>query len=102
MSDAIITALIMALGSIICQLLINRNNRKKRSVEETEKLKQQAVADALKDERLESRLTAIEEKLDIHNGYAEKFSNLDIRLTGIATSIAVIENDIKTLYNKAG
>ena len=35
----------------------------------------------------------IEEKLDIHNGYAEK-------LTDIAKRIAVIENDIKTLYKK--
>lgn len=93
MSDTIITALVMAAASIICQLLINRNNRKKRSDEETEIMKQQAVEDAVKAEKLETRLSAIEEKLDVHNGYAEKLGD-------IATSIAVIENDIKTLYKQ--
>ena len=93
MSDAIITALIMAAASVICQLLINANNRKKRSDEETEKKKQYAVEEAVKAENLEHRLCAIEEKLDVHNGYAEKLGD-------IATSIAVIENDIKTLYKQ--
>lgn len=93
MSDTIFTALIMAAASIICQLLINSNNRKKRSSEETEKMKHQAVEDAVKAEKLETRLSAIEEKLDVHNGYAEKLGD-------IATSIAVIENDIKTLYKQ--
>ena len=93
MTEAIITALIMALGSIACQLLINRNNRQKRTNEENEKFQQQVVADAVKDERLESRLTSIEAKLDEHNGYAQKLGD-------IALSIAVIENDIKTLYKQ--
>lgn len=93
MSDAIITALIMAATSVICQFLINWNNRKKRTIEEAEKSKEQAVAEAVKAEALENRLRAIEDKLDVHNGYAEKLGE-------IATSIAVIENDIKTLYKQ--
>lgn len=93
MSDAIITALIMAAASVICQFLINWNNRKKRTSEEAEKSKEQAVAEAVKAEALENRLRAIEDKLDTHNGYAEKLGD-------IATSIAVIENDIKTLYKQ--
>lgn len=94
MSEAIITALIMAVASIVCQVLINRNNRQKRTAEENEKTKAQAVAEALKDERFENRLKGIEAKLDEHNGYAQKLGD-------IATSIAVIENDIKTLYKQA-
>lgn len=94
MSEAIITALIMAVASIVCQVLINRNNRVKRSAEETEKRQAQAVADALKEERFENRLQSIEAKLDEHNGYASKLGD-------IAMSIAVIENDIKTLYKQA-
>ena len=82
MSDAVITALIMALASVVCQLLINRSNRKQRKTDE-----------AVKDARLEDRLCGIEKKLDTHNGYAEK-------LGAILTDIAVIKNDIKTLYKQ--
>lgn len=83
MSEAIITAMIMAVSSIICQLLINHNNRKKRLAEESEKEKKRAVEEAHKEERLAARLNAIEKnlednnhKLDIHNGYAEKFGSI--------------------------
>lgn len=95
MSEAIVTALIMAVASVVCQVLINRNNRQKQTAADAEKNKQQAVAEAVKDERFENRLKSIEAKLDEHNGYAQK-------LGAIATSIAVIENDIKTLYKAKG
>ncbi len=93
MSEGIITALIVAVTSIVCQILINRNNRKKQTREEMEKEKLRAVEEAVRTTRLEDRLKSIEHKLDIHNGYAEKLSE-------IAKSIAVMENDIKTLYKK--
>ena len=93
MSEAIVTALIMAVASVLCQVLINRNNRQKQTAADLEKSKAQAVADALKDERFESRLKGIEAKLDEHNGYAQKLGD-------IATSIAVIENDIRNLYKQ--
>ena len=91
MTEAIITALIMAAASIICQFLINANNRKKRVAEDAEKEKERAVKDAVKDERLQNRLEGIETQLKLHNSYAERFSE-------IQTDIAVIKNDIKTLY----
>lgn len=94
MSDSIITALIMAIASIVCQVLINRANRRKRVEEDAEKEKARAVAQAVKDAKLENRLSDIEEKLDRHNGYAEKLSQ-------IGTDIAVIKNDIKTLYKQS-
>ncbi len=84
MSDAIIVALIAGLCSIIGQWLISREQTKKRKSDDD-------VRDALIDERLRQ----MEEKIDIHNGYAEKF-------TQISTDIAVIKNDIKTLYKQAG
>lgn len=93
MSEAILVALITAAATVICQLIISRSQNKKRQEEDAEKEKQRAVAQAVKDERLESRLSSIEHKLDIHNGYAEKLGNIE-------KSIAVIENDIKTLYKK--
>ena len=100
MSDAVKIALIgfggsafTALMALIGQVIINRNNRKKRIAENEEERKKQAIEEALKEERLESRLENIEKKLDIHNGYAEKLSD-------IQTDIAVIKNDIKNLYER--
>lgn len=99
MSEAIITALIMAGASIICQLLINRNNQKKRDEDDAAKEKKRAVEEALKEERLNTRLTNIEknieennQKLDIHNGYAEK-------LGSIQTDIEVIKTSIEFLHH---
>lgn len=94
MSESIITAIIMALASVVCQLLINKSNHEKRVKEDAEKEKARAVAEAVKDAKLENRLRDIEEKLDRHNGYAEKLSQ-------IGTDIAVIKNDIKTLYKQS-
>ena len=94
MSDAVLTALIMAAASVICQILINRSNQKKRVEADTEKDKARAVEDAVRDERLQNRLVGIERRLDTHNSYAEK-------LGGIEQDIAVIKNDIKTLYKIA-
>ena len=90
MSDAVITAVIVAVSSIVCQLLINRNNRAKRTKEETDKEKERAVSLALKDQKLEERMARIEEKLDIHNGYAEILSK-------IGMDIAVIKTELKNL-----
>ena len=82
MSDVVIVALITGVCSVIGQWLISHNQNEKRKIE-----------DAVRDARLEDRLKAVEHKLDVHNGYAEKF-------TEIGTDIAVIKNDIKTLYKR--
>jgi C-terminal processing protease CtpA/Prc len=84
MSDVVLAALIGAVASIIVNLISASNQRKKK-----------AVDDAVKDERLENRLKSIEKKLDTHNGYAEKLGD-------IQTDIAVIKNDIHTLYMLKG
>lgn len=82
MSDAIIVALITGAFAVLGQWIISRQQTAKRKVDE-----------AVRDARQEDRLKAIEAKLDIHNGYAEKFAE-------IGTDIAVIKNDIKTLYKR--
>jgi len=84
MSDVVLAALIGAIASIIVNLINNNQVNKKRAIE-----------DAVKDERLENRLSNIEHKLDVHNGYAEKLGT-------ISTDLAVIKNDIKTLYKSKG
>lgn len=93
-SDTVITALIVAISSIICQVLINRGNRMKRSKEEGEKSQQAAINAALKEQQLEIRLKNIEAKLDEHNGYAKLFAEVSEQIAEMAKSIAVIETKI--------
>lgn len=86
MTDTIIVALISLASAVIVaaiglvgNVLINRKSKKK-----------QAEEDAVYRAKMEMRMDAIEHKLDIHNGYAEK-------LGGIRTDIAVIKEQIKNL-----
>ena len=73
---AIITGVFAVLG----QWLITRQQTAKRRIDE-----------AVRDAKLDDRLAGVERRLDEHNNYASKFSE-------IRTDIAVIKNDIKTLY----
>ena len=94
MPEGVVTALIVAASSIICQILINVGNRKKQSKEDAEKDKKRAVEQAVKDEHLENRLADIETKLDQHNSYADK-------ITAIATDIAVIKGKFEMMFKQA-
>lgn len=76
----IIVAVITGVCAVLGQWIISRRQSKNQQVE-----------DAKRDQRQEDRLAVIEKKIDIHNGYAERFAE-------IGTDIAVIKNDIKTLY----
>lgn len=84
MSEGVLIALITGLCAVIGQWLISRNQNEKRKVD-----------DAVRDARLDDRLAGVEKRLDEHNGYAKKFAE-------ISTDIAVIKNDIKTLYKEKG
>ena len=79
MTEAIIVALIAALGSIVGQYLITRKNRREDEVKR-----------AVLDERTANRLASIEHKLDEHNHYAEKLGD-------IQQDMAVIKQEIKDL-----
>lgn len=68
MSEAILIAVIAAVGSVLGQWLISRE----------------------REIRLDERLKGVEKRLDEHNNYASKIG-------GIQTDIAVIKNDIKNL-----
>lgn len=79
MSEAIIIAIIAALGSVFGQWLISRKQSQDR-----------AIAEAERETRLDMRLQGVEKRLDEHNNYASKIG-------GIQTDIAVIKNEIKNL-----
>ena len=82
MSEAVIVALITGICAVVGQLIITRQQTAKRRIDE-----------AVRDAKLDDRLSRIEERLDSHNSYAEKF-------VAFGTDIAVIKNDIKTLYRQ--
>lgn len=71
MSEVIIVAIITGVCSVVGQWLISRE----------------------REIRLDERLKSVEKKLDEHNKFSDKIG--DIR-----EDIAVIKNDIKTLYNR--
>lgn len=84
MSDEIIIALITGACAVIGQWIISHSQNSKRKVDE-----------AVRDAKLDDRLSGVEKRLDEHNSYASRFAD-------IQTDIAVIKNDIKTLYKHEG
>ena len=84
MSEAVLIAIITGACAVVGQLIISRAQTAKRKVD-----------DAVRDARLDDRLAGVEKRLDEHNRYASRFAE-------IQTDIAVIKNDIKTLYKERG
>lgn len=76
MSDAIIVAVIAALGSIIGQWLISRKQNQDRAISEAER-----------ETKLEMRLQSVEKKLDEHNGYAKRFEEIGKDIAIIKTKL---------------
>ena len=97
MSDAVLTALIMTAGIIICQILINRSNREKREKDDRKKEQEGIRKETEKDIRLEDRLSSIEAKLDEHNGYAQKFETIANKFTEVAKDLSAIKTSIDFL-----
>lgn len=50
---------------------------------------------------MEYRLTKVEEKLDSHNGYAQKFAETTDSIAGIKTDIAVIKTSLEYIAKEA-
>lgn len=90
----VIASIISGLVAVIVCVINSRAQQKKMSKEFEEQEKSRRQAEAVRDAKLEMWMKGVEEKLDIHNGYAEKLNN-------IQQDIAVIKNDIKTLYKQA-
>ena len=76
---ALITGILAVLGSYVSNVAITRK-----------KAREDAIRDAERETRQAMRLESIEKKLDIHNGYAEKFGD-------IQKDIAVVKKDIEYL-----
>ena len=83
MESTITVAIITGVCSIIGNYFISLKNKK-----EIE------VRDAQREQKQSDRLDAIEHKLDIHNGYAEKLGDISI-------SMAMMQKDIEYLKKGA-
>lgn len=74
--EAIIVAIITGGCAVVGQLLISNATAKTRKAEQI-----------IRDAEVQLRLKQIEEKLDIHNGYAEKLSEIAVDMAEIRTEI---------------
>lgn len=79
MDNTIVVAIITGVCSVIGQYFISLKKSK-----EDEKI------DAMREQKQSDRLDAIEHKLDIHNGYAEKLGEISL-------SMAKMQKDIEYL-----
>ena len=87
----VLSAAIAALASIIVNIINSRNQRKKFADDMKERDIEREKAEAVRDAKLEMWMRQVDKKLDTHNGYAERF-------TEIGEDIAAIKADVKNLY----
>lgn len=77
---AVIVAIITGVCSVIGQYFVSRRSRE-----------EDAKTRAVRDKEFEMKLSEIEEKLDIHNGYAEKLGDIAISLAEIRTELKLMK-----------
>ena len=85
----IIVALISAGGGVIGASLAVRKGNKEQEIKDAQR--EQRQSDRL--DSIEERIANLSKKVDIHNGYAEKFGQ-------VATNMALMAKDIEYLKNK--
>lgn len=79
MDNTIVVALITGVCSVVGQYFIS-----------LKKSKEEKILDTQREQKQSDRLDAIEHKLDIHNGYAEKLGEISV-------SMAKMQKDIEYL-----
>lgn len=101
LTEGIVIALVTGICAIIGQWIITRSESKKADDKRNEDKKERAVAQAVKDAELKNQLAAIEKKLDIHNGYAEKFAEVTTHLEEIDKALVAMQKDIEYIRKGA-
>lgn len=89
----VLGAALSAVASIIVGVLNLRSQRRKFAEEIKARDVEKEKADAVRDATLHLWMESVDKKLDAHNGYAEKF-------TEIREDIASIKADVRNLYKK--
>ena len=75
-TEAIIVAIITGAFTVAGQMVITAKHRREDEIKE-----------ALRDQKVDMRLDSIEHKIDVHNGYAEKFGEIEKSITKIETQM---------------
>ena len=83
MNPTVTGALIGAVGAIIVCLINNYFMNKKQLKEQESKEHERKEEQAVRDAKLDMKLSSIEKKLDEHNGYAEKIGSIEQSLAYI-------------------
>ena len=86
----IIVAVITSLGGIIGAYLAVLKGNKESEIKDAQR--EQRQSDRL--DRIDEKISNLEKKVDIHNGYAEKFGD-------IANSMTALSKDIEYLKNRS-
>lgn len=86
----IIVAIITSLGGIIGAYLAVQKGNRENEIKDAQR--EQRQSDRL--DRIDERICSLEKKVDIHNGYAEKFGE-------IANSMTAMSKDIEYLKNRS-
>ena len=84
MSDAVVVATVTAIATVLAQVVIAHSNREKDGVQR-----------ARRDQNLDDRLKTIEKKLDEHNGYAQRFGQIEKDLAKISKDIEYLKKGAK-------
>lgn len=83
----ILVALIGCLGGIIGAFLAVRKGDKEREIKDAQR--EQRQLDRL--DMIDEKIVTLEKKVDIHNGYAEKFGDIATQMTAISKDIEYLK-----------
>lgn len=100
MATEVMVALITGLCAIVGQWMITRSESKKGDAKRLKEQEERAVRQAIKETELKNHLAAIEQKLDIHNGYAEKFALMSVHIEEIDKAIIAMQKDIEYISKR--
>lgn len=88
-ADSIIVAIIAGVCSVIGNALIYRKKSQEDAIADAQR--EQRQLDRL--DRIDEKMETLEKKVDIHNGYAEKFGDITNQITSMAKDIEFLKEN---------
>lgn len=83
--------IITAIASIIGAYLAVRKSTQEQEIKNAQR--EQRQSDRL--DRIDEKISSLEKKVDIHNGYAEKLGDISISMTAMSKDIEYLKNRSK-------
>ena len=87
----VVASIITGVVAIVVCVLNNQAQRLKFSEEIKKRDAERDKAEAVRDAKLEMWMKSVNQKLDQHNGYAERFSEIGEDIAGIKASIEFLK-----------